>query len=92
LIGGNGDSANGGISGLLGLQLLEQVQKKNLETVPATEEKAINHFNISVRIRIKKTQHHIYSVQKIFLFTLKTFNHSIYLLPDFAAKEESSRF
>jgi hypothetical protein len=38
LIGGNGDSANGGISGLLGLQLLEQVQKKNLETAPAIEE------------------------------------------------------
>jgi uncharacterized membrane protein YqiK len=31
LIGGSGDSANGGISGLLGLQLLEQVQKKNAE-------------------------------------------------------------
>ncbi len=28
LIGGNGDSANGGISGLLGLQLLEQLGKK----------------------------------------------------------------
>ncbi|MBB6331009.1 putative membrane protein YqiK [Chryseobacterium sediminis] len=40
LIGGNGDSANGGISGLLGLQLLEQVQKKNTETVTVIEEKA----------------------------------------------------
>ncbi|SMO70643.1 Uncharacterized membrane protein YqiK, contains Band7/PHB/SPFH domain [Chryseobacterium rhizoplanae] len=39
LIGGNGDSANGGISGLLGLQLLEQVQKKNAETVTVIEEK-----------------------------------------------------
>lgn len=29
LIGNGGDSANGGISGLLGLQLLEQLQKKN---------------------------------------------------------------
>jgi uncharacterized membrane protein YqiK len=34
LIGGGGDSANGGISGLLGLQLLEQIQKKNIE-IPA---------------------------------------------------------
>lgn len=32
LIGGSGDSANGGISGLLGLQLLEQLQKKAIET------------------------------------------------------------
>lgn len=32
LIGGSGDSANGGISGLLGLQLLEQLQKKTIET------------------------------------------------------------
>ncbi|KAA2223924.1 SPFH domain-containing protein [Chryseobacterium sediminis] len=39
LIGGSGDSANGGISGLLGLQLLEQVQKKNTETVTVIEEK-----------------------------------------------------
>ncbi|MCW1961398.1 SPFH domain-containing protein [Chryseobacterium viscerum] len=42
LIGGNGDSANGGISGLLGLQLLEQVQKKNAETVTVIEEKPDN--------------------------------------------------
>lgn len=42
LIGGNGDSANGGISGLLGLQLLEQVQKKNTETVTVIEEKSDN--------------------------------------------------
>lgn len=42
LIGGSGDSANGGISGLLGLQLLEQVQKKNLETVNVIEEKSDN--------------------------------------------------
>ena len=42
LIGGSGDSANGGISGLLGLQLLEQVQKKNVETVSAIEEKTDN--------------------------------------------------
>ncbi|MDR6464682.1 SPFH domain-containing protein [Chryseobacterium sediminis] len=42
LIGGNGDSANGGISGLLGLQLLEQVQKKNAETVTVIEEKSDN--------------------------------------------------
>jgi len=39
LIGGNGDSANGGISGLLGLQLLEQIQKKYPEAVSAIEEK-----------------------------------------------------
>jgi len=39
LIGGNGDSANGGISGLLGLQLLEQIQKKNVGTVSTMEEK-----------------------------------------------------
>jgi uncharacterized membrane protein YqiK len=31
LIGGGGDSANGGISGLLGLQLLEQIAKKKEE-------------------------------------------------------------
>lgn len=42
LIGGNGDSANGGISGLLGLQLLEQIQKKNVETVSTMEEKTDN--------------------------------------------------
>ncbi len=42
LIGGSGDSANGGISGLLGLQLLEQVQKKNGETVSTSEEKPDN--------------------------------------------------
>lgn len=42
LIGGNGDSANGGISGLLGLQLLEQVQKKNVEAVSITEERTDN--------------------------------------------------
>ncbi|WP_426482295.1 SPFH domain-containing protein [Chryseobacterium sp. R2ACT005] len=42
LIGGNGDSANGGISGLLGLQLLEQVQKKNTETAAVIEEKPDN--------------------------------------------------
>jgi len=44
LIGGSGDSANGGISGLLGLQLLEQVQKKNAETVAVheSEEKTEN--------------------------------------------------
>ncbi len=42
LIGGNGDAANGGISGLLGLQLLEQVQKKSIETVAAPEEKTDN--------------------------------------------------
>lgn len=42
LIGGNGDSANGGISGLLGLQLLEQIQKKNVETVSIMEEKTDN--------------------------------------------------
>jgi hypothetical protein len=29
LISGGGDSANGGISGLLGLKLLEEVAKKN---------------------------------------------------------------
>ncbi len=32
LIGGNGDSANGPISGLLGLKLLEEVAKKNEKT------------------------------------------------------------
>ncbi|TZF99291.1 flotillin family protein (plasmid) [Chryseobacterium panacisoli] len=42
LIGGNGDSANGGISGLLGLQLLEQVQKKNAEAAVIIEEKPDN--------------------------------------------------
>lgn len=42
LIGGNGDSANSGISGLLGLQLLEQVQKKNAETLTVIEEKPDN--------------------------------------------------
>lgn len=31
LIGGGGDSANGGISGLLGLRLLEEIAKKNEE-------------------------------------------------------------
>ncbi|MCS3870540.1 putative membrane protein YqiK [Chryseobacterium ginsenosidimutans] len=42
LIGGGGDAANGGISGLLGLQLLEQIQKKNVETVSVIEEKTDN--------------------------------------------------
>jgi hypothetical protein len=42
LIGGNGDAANGGISGLLGLLLLEQVQKKNIETVSVIDEKPDN--------------------------------------------------
>jgi hypothetical protein len=31
LISGSGDSANGGISGLLGLKLLEEVAKRNDE-------------------------------------------------------------
>ncbi|MFT3919827.1 SPFH domain-containing protein [Cloacibacterium sp.] len=39
LIGGNGDAANGGISGLLGLQLLEQLQKKTVETKEVKTEK-----------------------------------------------------
>ena len=42
LIGGGGDSANGGISGLLGLQLLEQLQKKNIETKEVNTEKPEN--------------------------------------------------
>lgn len=42
LIGGGGDSANGGISGLLGLQLLEQLQKKNIETKEIKPEKPEN--------------------------------------------------
>lgn len=37
LIGANGDSANGGISGLLGLQLLEQIQKKSTESVSVND-------------------------------------------------------
>ncbi|SFH91100.1 SPFH domain-containing protein [Halpernia frigidisoli] len=46
LISGGGDSTNGGISGLLGLQLLEQIQKKNVEkpviiTGTDTDEKPI---------------------------------------------------
>lgn len=39
LIGGGGDSANGGISGLLGLQLLEQLQKKNTENTTVIDVK-----------------------------------------------------
>lgn len=39
LIGGNGDSANGGISGLLGLQLLEKLGKKVSDTPEAPKEK-----------------------------------------------------
>lgn len=42
LIGNGGDSANGGISGLLGLQLLEQLQKKNIETKEVKTEKPEN--------------------------------------------------
>jgi uncharacterized membrane protein YqiK len=42
LIGGNGDAANGGISGLLGLQLLEQLQKKTVETKEVKTEKPEN--------------------------------------------------
>ena len=42
LIGGNGDVANGGISGLLGLQLLEQLQKKTVETKEVKTEKPEN--------------------------------------------------
>lgn len=42
LIGGNGDAANGGISGLLGLQLLEQLQKKTVETKELKTEKPEN--------------------------------------------------
>lgn len=42
LIGGGGDSANGGISGLLGLQLLEQLQKKNIETKEVNTENPEN--------------------------------------------------
>jgi hypothetical protein len=38
LISGGGDGANGGISGLLGLQLLEQLGKKvNKENDPKTK-------------------------------------------------------
>lgn len=42
LIGGGGDSANGGISGLLGLQLLEQLQKKTVEIKEVKTEKPEN--------------------------------------------------
>lgn len=42
LIGGNGDAANGGISGLLGLQLLEQLQKKTVEIKEVKTEKPEN--------------------------------------------------